>query len=162
MGYYGDERLEQAKRNAEVLRVVFGLKKVWASNMEDSGPPKLWDGESEADDLHFIPKDRPWKTHKIDAKPLPDFYGRDAWTVVEALRKEWHEHNPEETVFWQFVDCTTAHGWRVDILHGHHDGDGLLASASAETLPEAICKAALQFRQHPPLVQLLQEEAAVN
>lgn len=77
----------------------------------------------------------------------PDYCGNisDAFTVVEKLRVEWFEANPDETYFWKFTDCC-EHGWRVDIEFGHHDGDAEIADAVNESLPKAICLAALKAK----------------
>jgi hypothetical protein len=81
-----------------------------------------------------------------DWRMRPKHYSTDivvAWEVVEHCRTQWLKLNPHETCFWQFVDCA-RHGWRVDIMWAHHDGDQCIVWASAVTLPEAICKAALK------------------
>ena len=65
-----------------------------------------------------------------------------AWQIVEKMREQWSVENPDETFFWQIIDCC-EHGWRVDVDWGHHDGVIPIASAAAETAPLAICRAAI-------------------
>lgn len=75
----------------------------------------------------------------------PDYCGNiaDAWKVVEELRRRWYKIDPDETFFFQFIDCC-EHGWRVDVMHGHHDGDGEVLTVSDLSLPLAICRAAVK------------------
>lgn len=65
-----------------------------------------------------------------------------AWQVVEALRGRWQAEDEPEPFYWVFEDCADA-GWRADIGWDHHDGPIPCYTASAATLPLAICRAAL-------------------
>src|SRR5690348_3231259 len=106
------EQIENARRNVEILRWVFGAKKVWAENY-DTEKVVVWDGETPCDALHWIPSGKPWRTHKICAKPLPDFYGGDAWRIVERLRKQWADNGLSYR--WAFADQGEGAGWEAGI-----------------------------------------------
>jgi hypothetical protein len=66
-----------------------------------------------------------------------------AFQLVEHLRQKWFKEDPDETMFYQFVDCIED-GWRVDILRRGDAGCVLVTEAKAPTLQRAICEAALQ------------------
>lgn len=66
-----------------------------------------------------------------------------AFDVVRYLRNHWLKQNPDETQYFQIVDCC-EHGWRVEIKLGHHDGDIPISSAVDQSLPKAICLAIVE------------------
>jgi hypothetical protein len=68
-----------------------------------------------------------------------------AMQVVEWLRTR--EQGEAEPDFWRLIDCGKE-GWRVEVLWDHHDGEIPSASACAETLPLAICRAILKLVRH--------------
>lgn len=69
-----------------------------------------------------------------------------AWQVVERLKADWNQKGDDEPLVWSFLDCGES-GWRVEINWLHHDGDIQIESAVAESLPLAICDAALAWVQ---------------
>lgn len=103
--------------DALIAARVFGIKRLYYP----SGP--LWP--------QYIPSGKPWRTHQIDAQPLPRF-SQDiaaAWAIVERLRGQ---------------------GWRVSIcelLTSNYEvtfeHSGQLIGRDSDTISDAICRAAL-------------------
>jgi hypothetical protein len=64
-----------------------------------------------------------------------------AWQVVEKIRNT--DEAPDQT-YWNFTDCSGC-GWRAEVLQvlTENDMPHLVAYGVGETLPEAICRAAL-------------------
>lgn len=71
--------------DAEVARLVFGVKRFY------DWDGRLWKPEYEPySPIHFIPSGKPWRTHRIDAIPVPP-YSTDwgaAGLVVERMRQD--------------------------------------------------------------------------
>lgn len=69
----------------------------------------------------------------------------NAARVVEKLRNEW-AHGDDTNEFWTIKDCGLAcDGWRVEVeFTPDHDGPVVEHFALSESLPHAICLAALK------------------
>lgn len=70
-----------------------------------------------------------------------------AFQVVEAMRAKW-ACGDEMCNFWTFKDLGTSHsgetGWRVEVeFYPDHDGPAVEHEAVSQSLPHAICLAAL-------------------
>lgn len=103
--------------DVEIARVIFGIKRVYGRGGIG------WAGEHE---LYYIPSGKPWRTHSIDAIPVPR-YSTDiaaAWLVVERMRCEW----------WVRIWEPSRDMWAVTFADHRAD---------AVSLPEAICAAAI-------------------
>lgn len=115
----GDRKLD-----IEVARTVFGVKRVYCRY----GKP--WDeatAEHSTDRPFFIPSGKPWRTHSIDAMPVPR-YSSDIGAAM-LLVDRWHGD----------VDMRRQNGfWLVTFFEPSRE-----YRAIEETLPEAICRAAL-------------------
>lgn len=71
--------------DAAVHRALFGKTHLYCRYGE------IWDGEplkSDFDRLFYIPSGKPWRTHHIDAIPLPRYSSSiaAAWEVVERMK----------------------------------------------------------------------------
>ena len=112
---------------------IFGIKKVHYSE---------WDTEKQAPE--YIPSGKPWRTHHIDARPIPPFSTNinGAWVVFEKT---------DFDVIWRIVNPDKIE-YAVGYVRGK-DNDLICYSKSIEiedclspicsTVPEAICKSAL-------------------
>jgi hypothetical protein len=93
---------------------------------------------------HYVPSGKPWRTHMIDARPVP-WFSRDmtaAMQVVEAMaaRGFWCQMRTpfragaDGDGYWAGFTPHSTTGWNGRPDHW----------TSAETLPLAICLAALK------------------
>lgn len=121
--------------DAEIQRRVFGTRALYCRYGE---PWVETDRRSASDRLFYIPSGKPWRTHHIDAMPVPR-YSSDmaaAWLVVERItdpsfRNLYTPHEPSPT--WMPPGTRFAYWF---------DGAALW-SMSASDAAEAICRAAL-------------------
>lgn len=118
----------------EVIKTVFGVKRVHCRY----GQP--WDeatAEHESDRPFYIPSGKPWRTHSIDAIPVPR-YSQDiaaAWLVATRLVEQGYE----------VLVSNEADGWSCELAVSEEmfkSGQRGYISIKA-TAPEAICAAAL-------------------
>ncbi len=98
----------------------------------------------------FLVQRYPKIAAEVEAYRLtPEPYSSDfeaAWQVVEKLQAWWSLETPSRH-HWRFVD-RAPDGWRAEIWFGHqhpHHSDEFIGCAPGETLPEAICRAALDW-----------------
>ena len=70
-----------------------------------------------------------------------------ALSVVEKIRCT--DEAPDE-VYWKLIDCASL-GWRAEIWRNvtENDGDVEIANGLGDTLPLAICRAALKALSQP-------------
>lgn len=104
---------------------MFGVKKLYGFD----GKP--WDGED--DFPQYIPRNKPWRTHSIDATILP-WFSRDmgpAWEIVKAMSAEM-SFVLRDTNAATFI-CEFGNFW-----------------AEADTGALAVCRAALAARERRP------------
>lgn len=121
----GDRELD-----IEVLRQVFCFK---GNLYDDQGKP--WSGPENYRWLYYIPSGKPWRTHQIDARPVPEF-STDigaAWLVVEAMQKPgvfqaFHDAMAEISNRGRSVNYTPEYG---------------IFKKSASAAAELICRSAL-------------------
>ena len=104
---------------------VMGIKKLHYS-----------DYDSDKEFPYYIPSGKPWRTHQIDAKPLPRFSGdiSDAWPVLERLIERGLTEDFFNTL-QAVVGITGRPAWE------HLRIIGIVISSGK--FPEAICHAAL-------------------
>lgn len=118
----------------EVAKTVFGVKRVYCRY----GQP--WDeatAEHETDRPFYISSGKPWRTHSIDAIPVPR-YSTDvaaAMTVFEAMV----EMTGSGSISADMEDAR-GEGFIVGVSFGFDDEDG---GSAMGPLPEAVCRAAL-------------------
>ena len=70
------------EKDIEILKKLFGAKKIYYAG---------WDLENEFPE--YIPSGKPWRTHKIDARPVPYFNTNigQAFGVVEKMDEDGFE-----------------------------------------------------------------------
>jgi hypothetical protein len=102
------------------------------------GIKKLYYEERDTDKKYprYIPSGKPWRTHRIDAHPLPRYsiYIGDAWEVVDKLI----------AIKYGVLVGFYRGQWSVQIT----DNGNLVVTHEADTAPLAICLAALQAVEH--------------
>jgi hypothetical protein len=113
-----------------IAQQIFKVKKIYYAD---------WDAEKHSP--LYIPSGKPWRTHHIDARPVPQFSTNiaAAWQVVERMHDLgwWLDAN---AYFSDDAGCNAGFtpknttGW-----NGRPDH-----AANAPTLPHAICLAALK------------------
>lgn len=112
---------------------VFGTKTIYCRNGE------VWNGvplEHPSDRAFYIPSDKPWSTHSIDAIPVPHYSTRrEAAMDVFFQMVMWHGH---AEISCDMEDYGREPGDIVTVAVGlddvwYHSGE----------LAESICKAAL-------------------
>jgi hypothetical protein len=120
--------------DVQVQRVVFGtkIKSIRCPNDNPDWPM-------------YIPSGKPWRTHAIDAIPVPKYSTsiEAAWLIVEAFPSCCFR-----------IDRERAAGIRYDatiIMDGEQPYDhGRTIHAMAATAPLAICRAALSAATMAP------------
>ena len=110
---------------------IFGIKKIHYGK---------WDTEKKFP--QYIPSGKPWRTHQIDAKPVPAFstHIAHAWEIVEKLRRDgWN------------ISISADNGWGCTFYKVNVQGDEQFNATweeshgpiNSDTTPLAICRAAL-------------------
>lgn len=123
--------------DVEIQRVIFGAKHIYCRY----GQP--WTGD---DWPFYISSGKPWRTHSIDALPVPK-YSTDiaaTWLVVERMRKQGTNLRIEmlDPLTEEFDRYTIEVGpWSMNV-----DGvpNGPRHTVQADTASLAICLAALR------------------
>ncbi len=120
-----------------VAERIFGIKKIFRP-CDVKTRDDYWSPE----EYHYIPSGKPPRTHMIDAKVVP-YFSSDMSAAMEVISKMENEG-------W-FVemgndDSRTNEHWFVEFTRSApsvlYAGNG-----EAETLPQAICDAALEAHQ---------------
>ena len=124
-----------AAMDVYVLRALYGVKRVY----EMEGRP--W--SEGAPYPYYIPSGKPWRTHRIDAQPVPRFSTSiaAAWTIVERLGDLGAccvSVDREQIAGHVMVDVKVV--WTGPNVGDH----GNTFRAAAETAPLAICVGALK------------------
>lgn len=119
-----------------ILKTLWGIKKIY---YEDYDTDKEWP--------LFIPSGKPWRTHKIDATPVPQF--------TENISATWQVVKKMEKAGWLWDFSAEVNGSYTAMFQKFKDGefygvgcDGKLylpptGETSANTDMLAICRASL-------------------
>ena len=118
--------------NADILNNrlanAIGIKKIYYEE---------WDTEHQSP--MFIPSGKPWRTHQIDAMPVPKFY----LSMDSCMKWIWNKIE-EKTLYFMDIEITAHSGIHVAIAD--INTKKVIASAyTDDDLPLAFCLAADKY-----------------
>lgn len=116
--------------DVEVAQMVFGVKRFY----DEDG--SLWGGSWNDSWPYYIPSGKSWRTHRIDAIPVPGF-STDilaAWLVVTEMRRQDRYHG----------FCWSVHQEIGYDEHVPEDLGWLLFERDASEVARLICRGALR------------------
>jgi len=101
-----------------ILKTIWGVKKI-----------HYWEWDKDKSKPQYIPSNKPWRTHQIDARSVPSFSNEiyPAFLIVEKLDGCLHLKQHGKKGIWEALFCEAG---------PEHE-------ASGKTAPLAICRAAL-------------------
>jgi len=129
---------ELTDRELDVLvaGAIFGIKKIFKPADYQSGRDALYGG----DEPSWISSGKPPRTHMIDARPIPTF-SSDISAAMEVVEKMRVNHGV-------IINTHKKAAWHVCFGATNHPGE-----ATNESLPRAICEAALKAIASEPASQ---------
>lgn len=132
-----EKNYKQRNLDLEIATNIFDIKKVYYYKYEDG--LILY---------HYIPSGKSWRTHSIDARPIPKFStnATAAYSIIEHTRKQYH---------WVLKSPFHVNGhWHVSIAPIKRNGGGpidtnIIFTGTGDTMMDTVCLTILSTIKQP-------------